>query len=245
MIPARAIHLTVTLLAGCSLAALLAGCAGSPVGRDVRIEARREGGTKTYTSYRLRNANAASEADSLRYQEVSNFVRTALSGRGLHEAPNDASADLIIDVDFGAIAPGTREEVVRLPIYRTMRGLIGTSAVVAGIGSRGEDQVIRHRHRDPDRRVLVGHQEVIITNTHHERFLKLTAHASGTDADGHKPAEFWSVEVRTKGNDEDLREDLPLLAAAALAHVDRDTRGRMIVQISEDDPDIEFVKKGM
>ena len=50
------------------------------------------------TSYRIKNKNASVAEDNLRYKEATNYVKTALSGRGLYEAPPDVTPDIIVPV---------------------------------------------------------------------------------------------------------------------------------------------------
>ena len=91
-------------------------------------------GTKTYTvqvdaisdppetgqpaqaaqSYHIRTHNPKLDESSLRYKEVADYVRTALSGKGMYEAPTADKADVVIDIDYGMDAPRVKFEVYNI-----------------------------------------------------------------------------------------------------------------------------------
>src|SRR3954467_6274977 len=92
-----------------SVVSLLAGCATS---YDVKLDSLAKPDANAI-SYSLRNATATEGDDSLRYQEAANYVRTALSGRGLCEAPPNVTPDVIVSIDYGVTSFTRSEKVVR------------------------------------------------------------------------------------------------------------------------------------
>ena len=84
------------LFGSAALLILAAGC-GTP-GHQVKVDAMaREEGARDAQSYVLRTRGPAATDDSLRAREATEFIRTALSGKGLYEAPSAERADLVID----------------------------------------------------------------------------------------------------------------------------------------------------
>ena len=77
-----------TLLLG-TLAVFLGGCASS---YEVKVDSISQPQAKEVASYKIQPRNGSDEPSSLRYQEATNFIKTALSGKGLYEAPADEEA---------------------------------------------------------------------------------------------------------------------------------------------------------
>lgn len=236
--PAR----VVLLAAFVALAFLIVGCTSS---HAIKVNALTRPKAEEKLSYRIRSTNPANPEDSLRYQEAERFVKTALSGRGLYEAPTAEMADMVIDLDYGIGPPEVRQEVVKEPVYRTIRGRSYVTTVVVGTDKDGRPITQRQVHREPDRQEFVGYREYLVTNVYYEKYLKMAARENRTDAEGSVPPEVWTVDVSTVGKSDDLRKHLPVLAAASIDHIAEDTRGKIDIRLKADSPDIEFVQKGL
>ncbi len=220
---------------------LLTACASS---HRVQVNALTRPKAEEKQSYRLRSTNPENPEDTLRYQEAANFVRTALSGRGLYEAAEPEAADVVIELDYGISPPEVRQEVVKEPVYRTVPGRTYVSTVVVGTDKEGKPIVQRQVYREPDRQEFVGFREYLVTRVYYEKYLTMAARENRSDAEGGVPAEVWTVDVRTVGESDDLRKHLPVLAAASIKHIADDTRGKVDVRLKADSPEIEFVQTG-
>jgi hypothetical protein len=53
------------------------------------------------------------------------------------------------------------------------------------------------------------------------------------------------VDVTSEGESRDMRKALPVLAAASIDYVGKDSHGQKIIRLKDTDKDIAFVKKGM
>ena len=55
------------------------------------------------------------------------------------------------------------------------------------------------------------------------------------------------IDASTEGKNRDLRKALPVLAAAMIEFVGKDTQGQKTIKLKDDDPDgaVAFVKKGL
>lgn len=230
------------VVAFAALALLGAACTTT---HRVEVDALSRPKAEEKLSYRIRSTNPQNPEDSLRYQEAARFVKTALSGRGLYEAPKEELADVIIDLDYGIGPPEIRQEVVKEPVYRTIRGRTYVTTVVVGTDKNGNPITQRVVHREPDRQEFVGFREYLVTNVYYEKYLKMAARENRRGGEGGIPPEVWTVDVRTVGQSDDLCKHLPILTAASIDHVAEETRGRVEIKLKEDSPDIEFVKKGM
>ena len=78
-----------------SLAVLLAlgSCNSASSTYQVKVDAISKPVPPQKQSYALKSKDPRLGEENLRYKEAADFVRTALSGKGLYEAPNEERAD--------------------------------------------------------------------------------------------------------------------------------------------------------
>jgi hypothetical protein len=225
-----------------AVALLLGACATT---HQVKIDSLAKPNAEEAISYEIRNRNPLVTEDSLRYQEAANFVRTALSGKGMYEAPPGVSPDLVVDLDYGLGPPQSRRETVSEPVYITIPGQIRTERVQVGTDSQGRPIYQTITVQDPPTTEFAGFREYQITVTVYEKYLKLTARENAPPVEGRPPTEVWTVDVISEGESRDLRKHLPVLAAASIDYIGRDSEGQKTVRIKDSDADVAFVKKGM
>ena len=236
-----------------SLALGLAGCDGSKT-YTVQVDAiaaPTEVGkpAPAAQSYHIRSQNPKLDESSLRYKEVADYVRTALSGKGMYEAPSPDRADVIIDIDYGMDAPRIKFERISDPVIRQTssetRNTIEKVTVRDPItGAMIEtDQVVSVT--TPGSTEMVGMKESIQPVIIYEKYLKLSARSNREAVEGRAPPEVWSVNVSAEDNSQELRKYIPILASATADYVGTNTKESKPVKISEDDEVVAFVKKGM
>lgn len=198
---------------------LLVGCATArppaPSSRTVKIDAVTRSNAPA-TSYVIR-AHPGQE-ESLRYREAASHVRTALSGRGLFEAPPNVVPDLVIEIDFGMVSTGLKHETVTLPVY---------SQVASEM---------------PE---VIGYRNVVYPVAHHEKYLTIIAHIRDEHGDERRRSVAWRVQASIQDEEEDLRACLPLLAAAVMEQLAGDTRGTQEMTLGKNDPLVSFIRTGL
>jgi hypothetical protein len=229
------------LLAGPVL--LLAGCNTS----YVKVDAIARPNAEASIAYRIKTGNPDLDVDSLRFKEVEGLVKTALSGKGLYEAPNPELADMIVSLDYGMSPPEIRSEVRREAIFRTKPGATHTMSTQSGTDANGNPTYTTFTVQEPPTQVHVGDREYTVTVVIYEKYLRLAARENKAASDGLPPADIWSVDVRTEGENHDLRKALPMLAAATIEFVGKDSQGEKTIRLKDDDKDgpVAFVKKGL
>ncbi len=223
------------------------------------------GGTKTYTvqvdaisaptataepaspaqSYHIRTSNPRIDGDSLRYQEVADYVRTALSGRGLYEAPSADKADLIIDIDYGMDAPRIKYLTISQPMMVEIPGQIRAESVAIRDSS---GVIVGYRTiyiQEADKREFVGMQENLKPVIIYEKYLKLSARANQEAEEGRAPPEVWSVNVSAEDESQELRRYIPVLASTSADYIGLNTKQEKPVDVSEGDAGVVFVKRGL
>jgi len=194
-------------------------------------------------SYRVRSHNPTVPEDSLRYGEVSGYIKTALSGKGLYEAPSAESADLIIDIDYGMETPRMKYETVIKPLIVISTSQAKPQPDRSPGGSRtflpissGTGQPISK---------IVGWQEEAQPVVVYEKYLKVSARANREAEEGRPAPEVWSVNVSAEDPSNELRKYLPILASATADYIGANTKQEKAVTVSENDESVKFIRKGL
>jgi hypothetical protein len=221
---------------------LLAGCATST---QVKIDSLAKPDAESSVAYEIKNKNPLVADDSLRFQEAANFVKTALSGRGMYEAPPGVKPDIVVDLDYGIGPPVSKRETISEPVYITIPGQIRTERVQVGTDSQGRPIYQTITVQDPPTTEFAGFREYQITVTVYEKYLKLSARENAPPVEGRPPVEVWTVDVTSEGESRDIRKKLPVLVAASIDYIGKDSQGQKTIRIKDSDSDIAFVKRGM
>lgn len=221
---------------------MFSGCATT---HEVKIDSLAKPNAEPAISYEIKNKNPLVADDSLRYKEAAGFVKTALSGKGMYEAPPNTKADMVVDLDYGVGPPQMRREQVSEPVYITLPGQIRTERVQVGTDSQGRPIYQTVTVQDPPRTEFAGFREYYVTVVVYEKYLKLSARENKEATEGRPASEIWTVDVTSEGESRDIRKNLPVLVAATIDYIGKDSQGQKTIRIKENSSDIAFVKKGM
>jgi len=231
-------------LPGLALAALI--CAGGcATDYDVKVDSIAKPKAEDAISYQIHNKDAQVGDDSLRYKEAANYVRTALSGKGMYEAPDAEKADLVIEIDYGVGPPQTKLETVSEPIYRVVPGRIVTQTIQVGTDRNGNPIYSTVTTQEPPTTQFDGYREYEVQTVVYEKYLKMSARENKPVAEGRPPEQVWNLDISSEGESKDVRKALPVLAAASIDYVGKDTHGEKVIHLKDTNTDIAFVKKGM
>lgn len=220
-------------LTGILLVAFLSACATS---HRVTVDSLARPDANAI-SYSIRNAHPTEVEDSARYREAAALVKTALAGRGLYEAPPKTVPDVIVDLDYG-VNVRTQSRVISEPVW-------DNTPIVARIVERtvgGETTV--ERVREPTKFPTTVRNRTV-TDTIYEKYIHLTARENHPAASGRPPNEIWTVDVASEGKSSDLGKHLPVLVAASIDYIGKDSHGQKTIRIKDTDADVAFVKKGL
>lgn len=220
----------------------LAGCATT---HEVKVDSLAKPKAEAAISYEIKNRNPLVADDSLRYKEAANMVKTALSGKGLYEAPPNTKPDIVVDLDYGVGPPQMRKETVSEPVYITIPGQIRTERVQVGTDSQGRPIYQTITVQDPPTTEFAGFREYLVTVVVYEKYLKLAARENKEAVEGRPAQEVWTVDVTSEGESRDIRKNLPVLVAASIDYIGKDSQGQKTIRIKDSSSDIAFVKKGM
>jgi len=226
-----------------TFAVVAAGCATSN-SYNVKVDAITKPAATSVQSFQIKSKNPALGDESLRYREAVGFVKTALSGKGLYEAPSSDKADMIVELEYGMETPRTKTERVSVPVYAQVGGGVRYDSVPV-TDSRGNTSYRTVAVHQPPRSELVGYDEVPRQVTVYEKFLRITARENKVSNEGRPPSELWSVYVSAEDESKDLRKYLPIMTSATLEYIGKDSTNQKVIKIREDGSAVEFIKKGM
>ena len=223
-------------------AVLLAGC---NTATEVKVDSLAKPNAEDSISYEIKNKNPLVADDSLRYKEAADFVKTALSGKGMFEAPENVTPDLVVDLDYGVGPPQKRRVMMSEPVYITIPGQLRTETVQVGTDSKGQPIYQTVLIHEPPRTEFLGYRDYMVTITVYEKYLKLAARENAPVVEGKPPQDIWTIDVTSEGKSHDIRKSLPVLVAASIDYIGKDSQGQKTIRIKDSDSDIAFVKKGM
>jgi hypothetical protein len=241
---------SVALILAGGAVGFLAGCSTS--GYEVKVDAISKGNAQTSSgvagselqSYKLKSKNPALGDENLRYKEAAEFVKTALSSKGLYEAPTPDKADMVVELDYGMDAPRSKMEMVSVPVYAQTGGGVRYEQVPT-VDSKGNQGMRTVAVYQPPTTELVGFDDVPRMVTIYEKYLRVTARENTTGREGRPPSEVWSVNVSAEDESKDLRKYLPILASATADYIGKDSNNQKVVKIKDPSQLTDFIRKGM
>jgi hypothetical protein len=124
-------------------------------------------------------------------------------------------------------------------------GQIRTETVQVGTDKNGNPVFRTVSVQDPPRTEFAGYQDRVVTTVVYEKYLRMSARDTKPTQEGKPQSEIWTVDITSEGESRDLRKTLPVLAAASIDYVGKDSHGQKVIRLKDTDKDVAFVKKGM
>ena len=205
--------------------------------KDPEIQARGE-------AYVIANANPERDDADPVVRTAAAYVKTALSSKGLYEAPEGVSPATVVEVDFGAEAP--KRELVRAlePVYRTVREP-GAYVTESYVDDQGNTRTVTRYVPGMARTVMAGWREVRYESITHPKYLRITAREVPAEGDDRPPRELWSVYVTHDDTDAGIAASLPYLVAAAMDAIDQNASSQRTVTLRDKDERVAFIRRGI
>ncbi len=225
------------------MALFVAGCGTQPR-TAVKIDAIAKPVPGQQQSFKLKSKDPRLGEENLRYREAADFVRTALSSKGLYEAPSEDKADMIVELDYGMDAPRSKMERVSVPVYAQVGGAVRYESVPV-TDSRGNTSLRTVAVYEPPRNELMGYDEQPRLITIYEKYLKITARENKAASEGRPPAELWSIHASAEDESKDLRKYLPIMASATMDYIGQDSSTQKVVKVKADGQDVDFIRRKM
>jgi hypothetical protein len=222
------------------LCALLSGCVGTSyhVGVSGFTDPAYTGGR----SYWLLPGMKGLAADDLEFREYAGYLRRGLSQSGFTEAPSFEQADLAIFVSYGVGDTREQNYSYSLPIYgQTGGGTYDFSGTTySGTGAATTYGTI---YQQPQYGI-VGSQQISGTQVTHLRHLLVDALDLKAYRTDKKAVSVWRTQVLSRGTSADLRHVFPVLVVAATPHFGKNTKERVVLDISEGDKRLQQLRSG-
>lgn len=213
-----------------TLALTLAGCASTI---SVKSDPRAAAGAEGDLSYSVPSANPQIAQDAPRYSDAVKFVKAGLAAKGMREATDPQRADLVVSLDYG-VGPAQRVHgTITEPVYVTVPGAVETIEVADGVDAKGNPIYRRETRRDPPTTQLTGFRDLPTSYVVYEKYARLTARENKPAPSGGPPEVVWTIEATCEGDSRSLRKDLPLMVAAAIETIGKDTRGSKSVRLKD------------
>jgi hypothetical protein len=222
--------------------ALLLGGSGCASTYQIRVNAthRDVPAGRDIASYHIAAKDPVVAADSLRYQEIAQHVRTALSARGLYEAPDAERGDMVVEIDYGVAAPRVKTVNYSVPVF-TQSGWGNYDGPLAEGRSAPPDRLAASL--DSSSKELVAFNDLQSRVIVREKHISICARDNAPAAEGRPPVEFWRIDVSVENEGRDLRAHLPILVSAAMDQIGTTTT--CVMTLKADDEAVRFIKKGM
>lgn len=236
------VHRLLVLL---GLTALFSGCATTYKFKVDAVKNESTEITEEKQSFKVVSANPEMDEEDLRFQEAREYVKTALSSKGMFEAPPGVEADMIVEVDFGMEEPRTKFYTVSEPVYAVVGGGTRTIMVPVRDPNTGRITYVQQVVYDPPQRELIGFQDRVVTVTVYEKYIRITARETQEEAGDRPPRELWSVYVTNEDESDDLRKYVPLMVSAAMDSIDENTSSQKTITLTQNDERVKFIKEGM
>jgi len=210
----------------------------------IKVDAVHNPGLDGLDSYKIVSSIPSNSEKDLRYKEAAKYVKTALSGKGLYEAHDEESADMIVEIDYGISEPQIELKTISEPIVIDVGGGYKQMTVMVNDGIGGQYPTSRTVY-DPPQRETIGYNERRVPIKTYKKHLVIKASANKSDDEHKDPEGAWTVWVTSKDENEDLREYLPIMAAAAIRYVGKSTNEQEEINLKGRDEVVAFVKAGM
>ena len=240
LVPA-ACRLSCSLLAAGLLA--WSGCVSPTVVRDVEVTARIQRQTAGPASFRVVSQPATPE-DTKPTQEAVALVRRGLASKGYRESAGATDADLVVTVSCGASGPSIQRTTVQEPIYRTVQAPSRYERVQVGSGPNGSPMFEMRLVESPAIQKLAGYREVPRETKVFKKYLRLSARGTQAGTGPSSLSDSWAIESVCVEAGASVSEIVPVLAAACLAYVGKETAGPEVVHMSDADKDVVSLRRG-
>jgi hypothetical protein len=213
------------------------GCAGGSY--NVRVESL--GNSEDYGKrYVLFSANdLVSGVNSLDSRRYTGYLHTALQRKGFVNVGSDedgkTAADILILMTYNISDPMTSRSGIIVPDNSNR---MSTDHITGTIISDGSINTFTGTATYIPTSGSSGYTTIPTTSTDYKRIVIISA------ADIRRPGqpEVWRTEIVSTGRSGDLRKTVPILIAAAVPYIGKDTNGRKSVSIGEDDGTVAWVK---
>lgn len=216
------------------------GCAGVPF----TVEAVRTHAPDVHPlSYQIECPAQPPRDPTIFYDIAKSYARAALSSKGMFEASAGTTPEMIVEIDFAVEVPRIE---VRTSTSDVTEWVAATTTTVTETTKQANGTATTSTRTVTE----PAHSEKVGEETHEEEveifpmFFRMTAREYSAKP-GERGRQLWSVYVTHEDLKNDLDAFLPMMIAAAMDYIDRQTNEEKTVEISNKDRRLSFVLRGM
>lgn len=223
-----------------AIVTLLSGCAGAKfvvdAGRDRPAEPRHQ-------VYHIVPGNAALHPDDPVFMMVADYVRAALSSKGLVEAGPGSSSGMVVEISFQAEPPRvetwTQTEDITVVVAKEI--VTKTKKVRQPDGSKVKQTVTKVV---PAHTEKAGERTRTNTVTLYPKYLRVTARGASDTALPGPMHRLWFVDVTNEDQTDQFESYLVLMVAAAMDHLGETLDRPRTISISIRNRRTQFILRG-
>ena len=208
---------------------LLSGCATTqPPQFNVNVDSI-SGSDTDKKSFMLFPGNEDTQADDLQFKEYASYVNRALIKQGFIPAKSPEDANVAIFLVYGIGDPQQHQYSYSMPVW----GKTGISSSTTRTTSSTTSKTTYNPTYG-----IKGYTTRVGSSTTYFRFLVLDA----LDLDAYRKTEeevpLWKTSITSTGSSGDLRRVFPILVAASMSYISKNTGQIIAVNIRENDKKI-------
>ena len=210
---------------------------------SIKVDAVQNPEAAGLESYTIKSSNAQVPEHDIWFKETEEYVKRALAGNGLYEAPNPESADMIVDIAWGVSEPLLEFEEWEEPVMVEMES--GHSTITVQVqegGGRSHPREVPV-YTAPEQQI-VGYEKHRRPVTRYEKYLRISARVNDKEKRKGAPEQAWSIYVTSKDESDDVRKYLPVLTAASVRYVGKSTEKQEEIRLKGKDEVVAFIKDG-
>ena len=117
--------------------------------------------------------------------------------------------------------------------------------VQVGTDATGKPIIRTVTVQEPPTVEMAGYRERVVELVVYDKYLRLTASDNKPAVEGRPPAQIWTLDAVSEGESHDLRKNLPMIVAASIDYIGKNTHGEKTVRIKDANPDVAFIKRGL
>jgi hypothetical protein len=218
---------------------LFSGCART---YSVQVDAIHDPSTMGTSgqAYRIVPRQPGFEQRDRDYPQAVAMIENALAGQGMYQAPNDATTEVIIEIDYGVGHARTEIVSERSPLPSRI------DPILSSPGMRRPSPLDPNSVMLPDGRIgtAIVPEDTLTQKQVYDKHLTIAAREAkpGPNGELERGRELWRVVVTIEESKDDMAQTLPVLVGAAVDYIGTSTTSKQSVRIGENAEQVVFVR---
>jgi len=179
--------------------------------------------------------------NDLQFQEFAGCVKKALTKHGYMVVDSFDDAETAIFLYYGIGEPQRQTVSIKIPKYGQTG--IKLSTTTGTISSIGDTSYIHGKTTYEPEYGITGTETVNLNYVTYFRYIIITAYDIKHFIETEELLQLWSTEITSTGRSDDLREVFPVMIAASLPYIGKDTGKQIDIKLTENDDRVLEIKE--